>query len=232
MKRALVAVVVLGCRGDPPASTATVTLLDPGREPRVERRYAPRGDVRHVRFAIPNMAFTVDWRLERAEPARYHFQCTHITSAGPLPGNDEQAVIDALASGSKGDLGADVHGRVTGVASDTSSTVQELLGMVVVPFPAAPIGVGARWHVGGRMAPGLRPLDASLDYELVAVVGDQVDIRWSGHAEDETHDRIDLDGTATVRPNDLLPISAEFDEHTTMADPSLPAPPMIHTTLR
>ncbi|NVB84193.1 MAG: hypothetical protein HOV81_37805 [Kofleriaceae bacterium] len=158
------------------------------------------------------MTYAVEWRLDRAHPPRYHFQGLDLVQDPPVKG-EEGEVVKSIATMSSGDMAADVHGRATAASRAATDTLRDLLGMSIVPFPAAPVGVGARWHVGGRAAPGIQPLDAELDYELVAFDGDTIKIHWSGTVKNASEGvNASIDGTADVQPTDLLPSTADFTE--------------------
>lgn len=220
MKSVLLALLAAGCHGDPPPSTATVALVDPGREPRREMRYAPSGGDREIRFEMPMMVFVVDWKLVGGDPPHYRFHGKDALGTDEAPASaDEREVMRKVATGAQGDIAADVHGRATS-ASGSQSTIEELLGIAIVPWPTEPIGVGARWHVTGRAAPGTKPIDAALDYELVALDGDQAKVRWTGHNLQGATEIQKMAGEMTVRPSDLLPVGGWIDQ--TLPIPNLP----------
>ena len=150
-------------------------------------------------------------RLDHADPARYHYQGKDLITTPPLKG-DEPVDIKRLATGSSGEMGADSHGRATAASAFDEDTMRDLLGLAIVPFPSEPVGVGARWHVAGRAAPGVLAFDAALDYELVAFDGDALQVRWAGTITDGHKTVESFAGTATVRPSDLLPVTADLTQ--------------------
>ena len=195
-----------------------MSLVDPGREPRREMRYAPRGDDREVRIEMPGLVYVVDWRLIGADPPHYRFHGKDALGTPQAPASgEEREVMKQIATGSRGDISADVHGRAT-AASDVQATLTELIGMAIVPWPAQPIGIGARWHVGGRAAPAVQDAEAELDYELVALDGDLAKVHWTGRYLQGGTEIQKTIGEMSVRPSDLLPITGTLDETLVIAD--------------
>jgi hypothetical protein len=216
MKSVLALAALFACRGQPPASTASVTLVDPGHEPRRAIAYAPRDGTRLVNLKLQDMTFVVQWRLDHADPTRYHYQGKDLIMTPP-PKGDEASAIKTIATASSGEMGADSHGRATAASALDTDSTRDLLAFAIVPFPSEPVGVGARWHVGGRAAPGVQAIDAALDYELVAFDGDAIQVRWTGTMTDGQQLAASFAGTATVRPSDLLPVMADFTQKIDLA---------------
>lgn len=208
-----------------------VTLLDAGTEPRLLLEYAPATGPRRVDLDLERddrpYSFVVDWVSEGASSLRWSFEVREARFA-VLPGDDEEdlrrmeAIVKhyegqrahaAVLDSSRPELPdpGDIHGM---------PSVGDLLDVLVVPLPPAPIGPGARWIVTRARARGDMQSVESRTYEVEAIDGPRVSIAVHGEARltrstplrrgqgGHIEGRLLIRGTAVIQLDDVLPQSA------------------------
>ncbi len=178
---ALTLLLFVACRsGEPPAPSSTIELRDAGKAPHRALGYAPVAQTRAPLLVWhdkePTLTFTLGWKQTAGLPdVRYRFSIDDAEFAQHRDPEIESMMKDMPA----GTLRGDAQGRVTAAvpgARWTTPSVPPTLVAIVVPFPAEPIGIGARWHVETTVSEATQ----RNTYELTELRGDGATVTWRG----------------------------------------------------
>ncbi len=232
-----VLLVLAACGGphEPPSATSIVTLREPGASPQHAIQYAPRAGTRRLNVISGDartsrgMTFVVDLEMTAATSpihVRFHGIDALIPAGNHSSGSDvSDPDIGEFVRHVAGTVASDVHGRATANADSdhvwTTPSLPNALTMSIVPLPTEPIGIGAQWHVTGA-DPALAVTDAAFDYTATALDADGATVRWTGKAI-ANGTAVALDGTATVRFTELVPVRATIVQHVPASSPDIPA---------
>ncbi len=194
------------------AATPTLTLGQPGQEPRRVIAYSIPSRTRKAHLAIemslpdtsPERKFTVDVEVLLSPPGKdgrrvFRVGETKVEAGEPAPSPGEQSAIDTIAANFKA-----VEGYVTtkgphhftyvqtaGLRTQTS--LPWLLHALTVPLPINPVGTGARWSY--RQATQSRyetPAVEQRMYELAELGADGAVVKLAGS--------VDYDEKSTPQP--------------------------------
>ncbi len=180
----------------PPAKPAAGVVLDrPGAEPRKPLRYTPVPYQRGVSYRHETtsedqhgLALTigVDWTCRAGGSCAYQLR-SFKPDDGPA-----DPVIMKIVKDARGEVTIQPDGRAliqpTTFVNTTPSLV-ELLKLSIISLPAAPIGVGATWHLDDG--------DAHRSYELTAVTPTGFSVSFATRYGTSA-DPVTGSGTATV----------------------------------
>lgn len=221
-----VAATAAGCGGEarPQPPEDPVVLISAGAEPQRVLAYQPLSHPRSPRIIVdePGVVMTLRWELTGAEPtlayrfelAAVKFDLDEARSQGEARARLEASnreVEHAMLELEPGVAVADRQGRAAAKILGkhfTSPSIPSVLTTVIIPFPAEPVGLGARWRVQRTAAEG-DGATLVTDYELAGLVPDSASIRAHGKIEQHGKEVGDFDVIATVRFDDLLPHRAD-----------------------
>lgn len=172
-----------------------IALRDAGREPRTSLRYTGAAVDRELRVQLSDR----DHGRSTIADMRYRVRCKdtrctyQMTRMGPddMPAEiqkDFERIVPNIHGGLDVPATGEVVVRSTSLMTTTPSTT-EILELAVVPFPADPIGVGARWTVD--RGPRHRT------FTLVALDGQTATIAMTAQFDDEGASLTDA-GSLTV----------------------------------
>jgi hypothetical protein len=186
--------------GDAPR---TVSLEHAGTEPRRVVTYAMTGPKREppmsIAVVIPdgrgNEMASLALRAKlvwvpagpRGDRTRHDFRVSDLVpTRDPTMGDDEWRFVGTLYKAfeqvtGRAYVSATGETRVAQVDGlPTTPSVPALVHTAIVPLPAAPIGLGARWHTEQALPPGMGAEQENRTYELIAVAGDTLTVQLVG----------------------------------------------------
>jgi hypothetical protein len=180
----------------PPAAAepATLTLLEPGVEPRRALRIATEAELPAGQTTFRMTARTGGHSASvAAAPLEQVFTLT-LAASRPAPGQLELTITDARAQGPESDpaavrmmlgervhLGLDDHDQASQLLAALADGGPDPdlaggLGQIFVPLPSAPVGQGARWQVRRRRTEMEVERLETWTYTLTSIRGDVIEV--------------------------------------------------------
>lgn len=217
MRVAAIVLAVAAC-GGAPEQTATLELVDPGAEPRVQLRYTFDKLEREVSF----VSVHDDRPGETFSDMRYRVTCER-------GGCRYQMVTFNVLREDFAQIKGEIHGKIRIGASGpigitpgsnvwTTPSTPELMRAAVVPLPEQAIGVGARWV---SVENGLRRNFKLVKSDGVTLVVDTDMSAADADAKVEQRGQLRVSladpfakGTMTVQQTLLADPAKKLDEHT------------------
>jgi Family of unknown function (DUF6263) len=192
-----------------PSSARTIKLLDPGAEPRKELRLHPAPEDTQTLTMTVKMGSQTPGKGMPPLKLTLESSVKQVAENGTITyalvwkdfGMEEQPGTSPAAATAMKAAFATVKG-LTGTGTLSSQGVseelkvqtsagspaqslgvagmmQDMVAQLIVPFPAEPIGVGAKWQVKGPVKSQGMTVDQTVNYELVSLEGERLTVKDS-----------------------------------------------------